>query len=161
MINFCRYANLRVPIGHCLKSIRGKGITTSTCLRAKDFEEVPVATYAQHKNSTQRTVLSVDKSKSSPSHVSTKDIQRTATPFDKTVVSRMTPTLRAFLLEGKVAVVTGYVLLMIHACISSRFLYSALPQKVVLVWTMVDMQKDSRRLSSGICDFLLPVVLKP
>ena len=127
MINFCRYANLRVPIGHCLKSTRGNGITTSTCLRVKDVEEVPVATYAQSKKSAQRTVLSVDKSKSTPSHVSPKDVSRTATPFDKTVVPRMTPTLRTFLLEGKVAVVTGYVLPMIHACISPRIFYSALP----------------------------------
>ena len=127
MVNFCRYANLRVPIGHCLKSIRGNGITTSTCLRVKDVEEVPVASYAQNKKSAQRMVLSVDKSKSAPSHVSTNDIQRIATPFDNTVVPRMTPTLRAFLLEGKVAVITGYVLPMIRACIYPPFIYPALP----------------------------------
>ena len=32
---------------------------------------------------------------------------------------------------------------------------------MVLVCSMVDMQKDSRRGLSGFCDFLLPVVLKP
>lgn len=121
MINLCRYAKLRIPVGHCVKSIRGNEITTSTCLQAKDVEEVPVATYAQNKKSVQRTVLSVDKSKSAPSHVSTKDIQRTATPFDRTIVPRMTPSLKAFLLEDKVAVVTGYVLTMIHACFPHDF----------------------------------------
>ena len=88
---------------------------------------MPVATYAQSKKSAQRTVLSVDRSKSAPSHVSPKDISRTATPFDKTVLPRMTPTLRAFLLEGKVAVVTGYVLATIRACVSPQFLYPILP----------------------------------
>lgn len=117
MISFCRYAQLRVPIGHCLKSMRGHGIATSTCLRAKEVKEVPVATYSQDKTSAQRTILSVDESKSAPSHVSAEDIQRMATPFNKAVVPRMTPTLRAFLLEGKVAVVTGYVLLISHAYI--------------------------------------------
>lgn len=138
MINFCRHANLRFPIGHCLKSIRSNGIITSSSLLAKNVEEVPVATYAQNKKSAQRTVLSVDKSKSAPSHVSTKDIQHPATPFDKTVVPRMTPTLRAFLLEGKVAVVTGYVLPMIRACISPRFSYPVFPQEAVLFWSMFD-----------------------
>ena len=118
MINFCRYATLRSPVGHCLKSLGCHGIATSTCLRGKDVEEVPVATYAQNKKSAQRTVLSVDRSKSATAHVSTQDLQRTATLFDKTIVPKMTPTLRAFLLEGKVAVVTGYVLSVTRACIS-------------------------------------------
>ncbi len=126
MISFSRYASLRVPIGHYLRSTRGHGIATSTRLRAKDVEEVPVATYAQNKEFAQRSVLSVDKSKSVPSPISTKDIQRTATPFDKAVVPRMTSTLKAFLLEGKVAVVTGYVLPIIHACISPQCSYPAL-----------------------------------
>ena len=125
MINFCRHANLLVSIGNCLKSTRGHGIATSTCLQAKEIKEVPVATYAQNKKSAQRTVLSVDESKSAQSHVSAEDIQRTATPFNKAVVPRLTPTIRAFLLEGKVAVVTGYVLLIPHACIPSKLQYSA------------------------------------
>ena len=116
MINFCRYAKLRVPVGCCVKSTRGHGIATSTCLRAKDIEEVPVATYAQNKKSALKTV---DKPKSHTNYVSSKDIQRTATPFDRAAVPKMTPTLKAFLLEGKVAVVTGYVLPMTHACIST------------------------------------------
>ena len=122
MINFCRYANLRSPVGHCLKSLGCHRIATSTCLRGKD---VPVATYAQNKKSTQRTVLSVDRSKSATARVSTEDLQRTATPFDKTIVPTMTPTLRAFLLEGKVAVVTGYVLSITCACISRQSLHPA------------------------------------
>lgn len=55
---------------------------------------MPVATYAKDKTA-QRMVLSVDGSKSDPSPISTKDIQRKATPFDKAVVPRMTPTFRA------------------------------------------------------------------
>ena len=126
MISFSRYASLRVPIGHYLSLTRGHGIATSTRLRAKDVKEVPVATYAQNKESARRTVLSVDKSKPAPSPISTEDLQRTAMPFDKAVVPSMTPTLKAFLLEGKVAVVTGYVLPIIHACISPQCSYPAL-----------------------------------
>ena len=126
MVSFSRYASLRIPIGHCLKPTKGHRIAASTRLRAKDVKEVPVATYAKDKKTAQRTVLSVDESKSVPSPISPKDIQRTATPFDKAVVPRMTPTLRAFLLEGKVAVVTGYVLLITHACISLQRLYPGL-----------------------------------
>ena len=118
MVSFSRYASLRIPIGHCLKPTKGHGIAASTRLRAKDVKEVPVATYAKDKKTAQRMVLSVDESKSVPSPLSPKDIQHTATPFDKAVVPGMTPTLRAFLLEGKVAVVTGYVLLITHACSS-------------------------------------------
>ena len=88
---------------------------------------MPVATYAKDKKTAHRTVLSVDGSKSDPSPISTKDIQRTATPFDKAVVPSLTPTLKAFLLEGKVAVVTGYVFPIIHTCISSQCSYSASP----------------------------------
>lgn len=94
MVSFSRYASLRVPIDHCLRSTRGHGIGASTRLLAKDVEEVPVATYAKDKTA-QRMVLSVDGSKSDPSPISTKDIQRKATPFDKAVVPRMTPTFRA------------------------------------------------------------------
>ena len=126
MIGFSRYASLRVPISHCLRSTKGHGIAASTRLQAKDVKEVPVATYAKDKKTAQRTVLSVDESRSIPSPISPKDIQRTATPFDEAIVPKMTPTLKAFLLEGKVAVVTGYVLLISHAYISPQCLYSAL-----------------------------------
>ena len=126
MISFSKLASLKVPIGHCLRSTNGHGIAASTRLRAKDVTEVPVATYAKEKKTAQRTVLSVDESKSDPSPNCTKDIQRTAMPFDKAVVPRITPTFRAFLLEGKVAVVTGYVLRITHVCISFHCLYLAL-----------------------------------
>ena len=101
-------------------------MAASTRLRVKDVNEVPVATYAKDKETVQKTVISLDGSEPDPSPICTKDIQRTATPFDKAVVPRMTPTLRAFLLEGKVAVVTGYVLPITHACISFQCLYLVL-----------------------------------
>ena len=125
MISFSRTASLRVPLGHCLRSTKRHGIAASTRLPAKDVKEVPVATYAKDKTTAQRTVLSVDGSKPDPSPTFTEDIQRTATPFDKAVVTRLTPTLRAFLLEGKVAVVTGYVFPIVRACICSRNPYPA------------------------------------
>ena len=35
------------------------------------------------------------------------DVSRKAVAFDRTIVSKMTPTMKRFTLEGKVAVVTG------------------------------------------------------
>lgn len=40
---------------------------------------------------------------------STTTTTRKAVRFDRSLVGRMTPTMRAFTLEGKVVVVTGYV----------------------------------------------------
>ena len=35
------------------------------------------------------------------------DVSRKAVAFDRSVISKMTPTMKRFTLEGKVAVVTG------------------------------------------------------
>ena len=56
-----------------------------------------------------KTTLEYDKHKESPGILEPKDVGRAAEPFDGALTSKMTPTMRSFTLEGKVAVVTGYV----------------------------------------------------
>lgn len=83
---------------------------TPSALRAKDIKEIPVASYAKdQKPGTERTTISVDQSKAALNGPSSEDVGRKAVAFDSSIVSKMTPTVRSFTLEGKVAVVTGYV----------------------------------------------------
>lgn len=58
-------------------------------------------------NAAERTTLSVDQSQSPSTQVSSEDVNRKAVAFDRSVVPKMTPTMKRFTLEGKVAVVTG------------------------------------------------------
>ena len=79
----------------------------------KNKTEVPITSYTKPKaNGTnvaaERTVLMVDESDSAaPKSIAGEDVTRKAVAFDRTVVSKMTPTMKRFTLEGKVAVVTG------------------------------------------------------
>ena len=80
----------------------------------KNKTEVPIASYTKPKaNGTnvaaERTVLTVDESEpvAPRSIAGEEDATRKAVAFDKSVVSKMTPTMKMFTLEGKVAVVTG------------------------------------------------------
>lgn len=87
-----------------------------TQLRANSTKEVPVATYVKDNktssNAPERSTISVDKSKALPRAVSTVDAGRNAVAFDRSVIGKMTPTMRSFTLEGKVAIITGYVWLL-------------------------------------------------
>lgn len=93
--------------------IASRGITTLNQLRPKNVKEVPVAAYVKDNKSAgdapQRSVLSVDESETSLQALSSEDGRRSAIAFDKSIAAKMTPTMRMFTLEGKVAVVTGYV----------------------------------------------------
>lgn len=80
----------------------------------KNKTEVPIASYTKPKaNGTnvaaERTVLTVDESEpaASKSIAGEEDVSRKAVAFDRSVISKMTPTMKRFTLEGKVAVVTG------------------------------------------------------
>lgn len=90
-----------------------RGITILNRLRPKNVKEHPVATYASDNKITddaaQRSILSVDECESSPQAVSSGDGGRSAIAFDKSIAGKMTPTMNMFTLEGKVALVTGYV----------------------------------------------------
>lgn len=108
MTGFSRCFITRMCVGRRLASARCHGIATSTRWQAKD-KGILVATYIPDKKTAQRTVLSIDGSQSSQKPILSEDIQRRAVPFDGSILPKMTPTLRAFTLLGKVAVVTGYV----------------------------------------------------
>ena len=50
----------------------------------------------------------VDESEpAAPKSIAGEDVSRKAVAFDRSAVSKMTPTMKRFTLEGKVAVVTG------------------------------------------------------
>lgn len=86
-----------------------RGVATSN-LRGTAKKEVPVVSYTEKgKDRGKHSVLDVDGSKS-PSNpaIFSKDVRRDAVAFDRSSINKMTPTMRNFTLEGKVAVVTGY-----------------------------------------------------
>ena len=111
MIGFSRCSVFRYPVETAIKTARHRGVSSSCRLRAKDIKRVPVATYGETKGvgttGAQRTTLAVDGSKSASKPPLSEDIGRQAVAFDDGVVQKMTPTLKSFMLEGKVAVVTG------------------------------------------------------
>ena len=84
---------------------------TSISFRSKIAKQVPVASYAKSPKSgtsaAERTTLTVDESQVSPTPVLGGDVSRKAMAFDSSIVRKMTPTMKRFTLEGKVAVVTG------------------------------------------------------
>lgn len=67
-----------------------------------DQDKVPVVT---HDGKAHRTTLKVDRSQFvTETHINEGRIAR---PFDSRVVEKLTPTMKKFSLEGRVAVVTG------------------------------------------------------
>ena len=87
-----------------------RGFTDSSPLKAQNVKEVQVATYAKSKKSgTEHTTITLDQSKWSP-ETSVDNDDRQAVAFDRSIVSKMTPTMKSFTLKGKVAIITGYVL---------------------------------------------------
>ena len=111
MIGFLRCSVFRYSVETAIKPARYRGVSSSCRLRAKDVKRVPVATYGEKKGAgtpgARRTTLAVDGSKSTSKPPLSEDIGRQAVAFDNGVVKKMTPTLKSFTLEGKVAVVTG------------------------------------------------------
>ena len=88
-----------------------RGFSASKFLKSRGNTEVPVASYTKSKKSgtgtAERTTLKVDGSKPATTPVSSEDVDREAVAFNKSIVPKMTPTMKRFTLEGKVAVVTG------------------------------------------------------
>ena len=89
-------------------SVRQKGIVTSSFLRSGNINRIPIAASTRRdEHDSERVVMPIDGSKSSHISLSIHDNGRRAVAFDKSLVERMTPTMRSFTLESKVAVVTG------------------------------------------------------
>jgi len=109
MISRSRGLNAILPFTHRF-SVPTRFMTTSSISRAADRKEVPVASYVKSKSDqVDRTVLKIDQDHTAPKVLAAKDASRRAVPFDQSVVNRLTPTMKMFTLEGKVALVTGYV----------------------------------------------------
>ena len=67
--------------------------------------EVPVSTYAD--NEAQQTVLHVNQAKTIDTTTPMLDVAKQACALEKGIVAKLSPTLKKFTLEGKVALVTG------------------------------------------------------
>lgn len=115
MINLSPYVRQRLSLS-VLSSLRVRGhrglAASSSFLNSRTKTEVPVASYTRSQkpgtDAAERTTLKVDKSEpSSSAPVSGGDADRKSVAFDRSVVAKLTPTMKRFTLEGKVAVVTG------------------------------------------------------
>ena len=73
--------------------------------RAFSTKEVPGVTFSESQKSD--ATFKIDERKRCPSPFEARDASRNAVPFDKSLLNGLTPTLRSFTLESKVAVVTG------------------------------------------------------
>lgn len=99
-----------VAINQLVHPRNSRGFVISSALKTQD-KEVQVATYAKgNKPGTERTTIVVNRSKGGSKPTPVEDDERKAVAFDRSIVSKMTPTIKSFTLEGKVAVITGYVL---------------------------------------------------
>ena len=79
-------------------------------LKAQDRKEVPVKKYAKGQSSVANDALNpVGRSQLASDDVESIDGERKATAFDGSIMSKLTPTIKSFTLDGKVAVITGYV----------------------------------------------------
>lgn len=87
-------------------------ISSTSIRRNADQREVPVVTYVEDgqssESSAQRSTLKDDNSRSSRSTEVKNRKNENALSFDPGPSAGMTPTMRSFTLEGKVAIVTGY-----------------------------------------------------
>ncbi len=87
-----------------------RGIAHSSFLRAESKKEVPVASYTtDHPHDSERVVLAVNDAKSSLVSAAANDVGWKAVAFNNDLVKKITPTMRKFVLQDKIAVMTGYV----------------------------------------------------
>lgn len=111
MIRFLRNRSTRPSVGVHFTPLGYRAIAISNGPRVKHVKEVLVATYAKNDNAgnnvAELATISVDRSQPPQAFVPSGDTSRKAITFDRSVVSRMTPTMKSFTLEGKVAIVTG------------------------------------------------------
>jgi hypothetical protein len=71
--------------------------------------EVPVVAYSSDAASPQHDVVKVNQLK--PVSSAVEDVAQKAIPLKSEILSHLSPTLKKFTLEGKVALVTGYLML--------------------------------------------------
>lgn len=84
--------------------------------------EVPVVTYVDGSNQPEHTVIRVDQSKPVDNISTMADVAKKAFALEKEVALKLSPTLKKFMLDGKVALVTGYVPCVMRPSSSQKFL---------------------------------------
>ncbi len=109
-----------------VRSLRGSTRNITITLSRQDPEvvaekQVPVVTYVA--DDEQQTVLTINTTKPSISALPIADVAKQAFALEKGVAERLTPTLKKFTLEGKVAVVTGYVSQIISLVLTTEVLF--------------------------------------
>jgi len=101
---------LPLPLRAAAVRVDKGGIAHSSFLRAESKKEVPVASYTtDNPHDPERVVLAVNDAKSSLVSAAAHDVGWKAVAFKNDLVKKMTPTMRKFVLQDKVAVMTGYV----------------------------------------------------
>ena len=75
--------------------------------KPKDARQIPVTTYAKDKSNGAQTSIPVKDGLVGAVSISKNNESRQAVAFDKGVMPKLTPTMKMFTLEGKVALVTG------------------------------------------------------
>ena len=89
----------------CITLFSRRAIATSCVYRRPPQKEVPVTTFSENDKS--KTTLKVNINGHSSRYGQADELNRKAERFDSRLVGRLTPTMRSFALEGKVALVTG------------------------------------------------------
>ncbi len=98
------------PLRAAAVRVDKSGIAHSSFLRAESKKEVPVASYTtDNPHNPERVVLAVNDAKSSLVSAAAPDVGWKAMAFDNELAKKMLHTMRKFVLQEKVAVVTGYV----------------------------------------------------
>ena len=71
--------------------------------------EILAVNYTADSAKPQRVTFKVDQSIPARAIIQTGDVPKSAFALDSNLLPKLTPTLKRFTLEGKVAIVTGYV----------------------------------------------------
>ena len=94
---------MRKPFEVSTRFIHLRTVSTAPRLWTDIQDRVPLVT---HDGKARRTTLDVDRSHPIVESKAV-DESRKARSFDKSLLSKLNPTMRSFILDGKVAVVTG------------------------------------------------------
>ncbi len=98
------------PLRAAAVGVDKRGIAHSSFLRAESKKEGPVASSTTDKpHDPERILLAVNDAQSSLVSAAAHDVGWKAVAFNNDLVKKMTPIKRKFVLQDKVAVMTGYV----------------------------------------------------
>lgn len=111
MIRFPSSLTLRRVVAVGLPHTERRCFSPSTLLKGKETRQVPVTTFANNDSLGKCANIDVEDSLNAPPVSLNEDVGRAAAPFDSNIVPRMTPTMKMFTLEGKVALVIGWAFL--------------------------------------------------